>query len=91
MLSFAVFLGSWAPTSLNIGYSSPSSNADPIFYSNPRPMHPSPAMGPQLQNVRVDDYNTPSSKYTLFFNTTDMINDFSKFYDIVCYNGEFVV
>lgn len=79
VLSFAVFLGSWAPTSLNIGYSSPSSNADPIFYSNPRPMHPSPAMGPQLQNVRVDDYNTPSIKSRVLLSMKEELEDENLF------------
>lgn len=79
VLSFAVFLGSWAPTSLNIGYSSPASNADPIFYSNPRPLHPSPAMGPRLQNVRVDDYNTPSMKSRVLLSMKEDLEDENLF------------
>ncbi|XP_014786340.2 cyclic AMP-responsive element-binding protein 3-like protein 2 [Octopus bimaculoides] len=70
VLSFAVFLGSWAPTSLNIGYSSPSNQPD-IFYSNPRPMHPSPSMGPQLQNVRVADYPSHSMKSRVLLSVRD--------------------
>lgn len=66
VLCFAVFLGSWAPTSLNIGYSnSRSSSGGDIFFQSPRLSRPSPAMGPQLKNVHVDAYSTSNCKYLL--------------------------
>jgi cyclic AMP-responsive element-binding protein 3 len=60
---FAVFLGSWHPSSLNIGYSTakpglPTSN----LYSNPQLVKPSPMMGPHIGGAKVDSYCTPPMK-----------------------------
>lgn len=66
VLCFAVFLGNWTPSSLNIGYSTSSSmsmNGGASLFSNPRLLQPSPRMGPSVQNPKVDAYSTPNSKY----------------------------
>ena len=62
VLCFAVFLGSWTPTSLNIGYSKPGlPNTMP--FANPQLVKPSPMMGPQIEGAKVDAYCTPPSEY----------------------------
>ena len=61
VLCFAVFLGSWSPTSLNIGYStSKPTYTQPAIY--PQTAKPSPFMGPPIEGARVDAYCTPNSK-----------------------------
>lgn len=61
VLCFAVFLGGWSPSSLNIGYSSQSrlSSSHDTLFSNPQLMQPSPRMGPHLQDPKVGSYDTP--------------------------------
>ena len=64
MLCFAVFLGSWTPSSFNIGYSSGSGAVDGMsFFANPRLLQPGIKMGPSVQDAKVDLYSTPASKY----------------------------
>lgn len=63
VLCFAVFLGGWNPSSLNVGYSSGSrAMHTAAFFGNPRMMQPSPRMGPPLQDAKVDAYSTPNMK-----------------------------
>lgn len=61
VLCFAVFLGSWSPTSLNIGYSTskPTYTQPPIY---PQMAKPSPMMGPPIAGAKVDAYCTPNMK-----------------------------
>ena len=63
VLCFAVFLGSWCPTSLNIGYSTSNpGHSTPMLFSNPQMAKPSPMMGPPIEGAKVDAYCTPNSK-----------------------------
>lgn len=63
VLCFAVFLGSWTPSSFNIGYSSGSAAMEGMsFFANPRLMEPGIKMGPSVQDAKVDIYSTPSMK-----------------------------
>lgn len=58
---FAVFLGGWAPTSLNIGYStSKPGYSAPVLY--PQLSKPAPMMGPPVEGAKVDAYCTPNMK-----------------------------
>lgn len=64
VLCFAVFLGSWTPSSFNIGYSSGSVAMDGMsLFNNPRLLQPGIKMGPSIQDAKVDQYSTPASKY----------------------------
>lgn len=63
VLCFAVFLGSWTPSSFNIGYSSGSGAVDGLsFFANPRLLQPGIKMGPSVQDAKVDLYSTPAMK-----------------------------
>lgn len=63
VLCFAVFLGSWSPSSFNIGYSSGSASMDRMsVFANPRLLQPGIKMGPSIQDAKVDTYSTPSMK-----------------------------
>lgn len=58
---FAVFLGGWSPTSLNIGYSaSKPAYSSPVIY--PQLVKPAPMMGPPVEGAKVDAYCTPNMK-----------------------------
>ncbi|XP_052709578.1 cyclic AMP-responsive element-binding protein 3-like protein 1 isoform X1 [Crassostrea angulata] len=63
VLCFAVFLGSWTPSSFNIGYSSGSVAMDGMsLFNNPRLLQPGIKMGPSIQDAKVDQYSTPAMK-----------------------------
>lgn len=76
VLCFAVFLGNWTPSSLNIGYSTSSSmmNGGALF-SNPRLLQPSPMMGPSVQNAKVDAYSTPNMKSRVLLSLVEDLED----------------
>jgi len=63
VLCFAVFVGSWSPSSLNVGYGSSSGRPVALSFSNPQLVKPSPMMGPQLEGARVEAYCTPPSEW----------------------------
>lgn len=63
VLCFAVFLGSWTPTSLNIGYSTSKPGLpNHLPFASPQLVKPSPMMGPQIEGAKVDAYCTPPMK-----------------------------
>lgn len=61
---FAVFLGSWTPSSLNIGYSTakPGLPTSALYTVNPQLVKPAPMMGPHIGGAKVDSYCTPPMK-----------------------------
>lgn len=77
VLCFAVFLGNWTPSSLNIGYSTSSSmmNGGVSFFSNPRLLTPAPRMGPAVQDAKVDVYSTPNMKSRVLLSMVDETED----------------
>lgn len=80
VLCFAVFLGSWTPTSLNIGYSKPGLPSNMPF-ANPQLVSPSPMMGPQIEGAKVDAYCTPPMKSRVLMSLRGEQDDLS-WYDI---------
>ncbi|XP_063403533.1 cyclic AMP-responsive element-binding protein 3-like protein 2 isoform X3 [Mytilus trossulus] len=83
VLCFAVFLGNWTPSSLNIGYSTSSSmsmNGGASLFSNPRLLQPSPRMGPSVQNPKVDAYSTPNMKSRVLLSLFEELEDSTRYY-----------
>ena len=77
VLCFAVFLGNWTPSSLNIGYSTSSSmmNGGASLFSNPRLLQPAPRMRPSVQNAKVDAYSTPNMKSRVLLSLVEEFED----------------
>ncbi|KAK3097662.1 hypothetical protein FSP39_011872 [Pinctada imbricata] len=76
VLCFAIFLGSWSPSSLNIGYSYGHAPVDGAsFFANPRLMNPSPMIGPSVQNAKVDAYTTPNMKSRVLLSMRDDLEE----------------
>lgn len=82
VLCFAVFLGSWTPNSLNIGYSSskPGLPTSTLF-THPQLVKPSPMMGPQLEGAKVDAYCSPPMKSRVLMSLRGEMDDLT-WYDI---------
>ncbi|XP_041354081.1 cyclic AMP-responsive element-binding protein 3-like protein 1 [Gigantopelta aegis] len=75
VLCFAVFLGGWSPTSLNIGYSA-SSAVSPVFMSKPEFVRPAPAFGPAVGKADIeDDYSTPNMKSRMLLSLKDDVEE----------------
>ncbi|KAL4232456.1 cAMP response element binding [Mactra antiquata] len=82
VLCFAVFLGSWTPTSLNIGYSTSKPGLpNNLPFTSPRLVKPSPMMGPQLEGAKVDAYCTPPMKSRVLMSLRGEQDDLN-WYDI---------
>ncbi|XP_050390447.1 cyclic AMP-responsive element-binding protein 3-like protein 2 isoform X2 [Patella vulgata] len=73
VLCFAVFLGGWSSTSLNVGYS--LGPHVPSFLAKPSVVVPSPAMKPSIARAQVDDYSTPNLKSRVLMSLKDENED----------------
>ncbi|XP_046332115.2 cyclic AMP-responsive element-binding protein 3-like protein 1 isoform X2 [Haliotis rufescens] len=96
VLCFAVFLGSWSPTSLNIGYSPGARAVSPVFLQKPDHIRPTPDHGPSIGNAKVNgDYATPNMKSRMLLSVKDdqeemLSEDVRAFYPwdrSWCYSG----
>lgn len=82
VLCFAVFLGSWTPTSLNIGYSTAKPGLpNNLPFASPQLVRPSPMMGPQIEGAKVDAYCTPPMKSRVLMSLRGEQDDLN-WYDI---------
>ncbi|WAR08588.1 CR3L1-like protein [Mya arenaria] len=83
VLCFAVFVGSWSPVSLNVGYGSSHSAGlkNDLPFANPQLVKPAPMMGPQLEAARVDAYCTPPMKSRVLMSLRGEQDDLT-WYDI---------
>lgn len=64
VLCFAVFLGGFGPTSLNIGYT--GAGPSTLVFQQPSPLRPQPNMGPGVVRAQdtSDAYATPNCKWS---------------------------
>lgn len=82
VLCFAVFVGSWTPTSLNIGYSTSKPGLpNHLPFASPQLVKPSPMMGPQIEGAKVDAYCTPPMKSRVLMSLRGEQDDLN-WYDI---------
>ncbi|XP_052241716.1 cyclic AMP-responsive element-binding protein 3-like protein 1 isoform X1 [Dreissena polymorpha] len=83
VLCFAVFMGSWSPSSLNVGYGVPKPNGLPVNmpFANPQLVKPAPLMGPHLAGAKVDAYCTPPMKSRVLMSLRGEQDDLN-WYDI---------